>query len=131
MIRSALKSSLSSLIHKLDGLVSEVVRRSAANEYGQVACISCGKIMHWKEADMAHFVRRGNNATRFNLINLAPACVQCNRFNEDEHLRVWAEKLGPEKVAYLEAEGRSLRKFFRSEVEKGIELMEAKLKELR
>jgi hypothetical protein len=81
--------------------------------------------------DCAHFVNRGNMNTRFNLKNLAPACVHCNRINEDEHKRKWAEKLGPEMVEYLELEGRSMRKLMRYELEKGIELMEAKLKSLR
>lgn len=131
MIHTAPKASLSKLIHELDGLVSEVVRRSNANEYGQVACISCDKLLPWRESDCAHFIDRGNNATRFNLMNLAPACQECNRYNEDEHRRLWAEKLGPDMVSYLESEGRSLRKLMRFEVEKGIELMKVKLKELR
>lgn len=123
--------SLSSLIHELDGLVSEVVRRSAADDSGRCTCISCPHRDHWKQFDAAHFIDRGHMNTRFNLLNLAPCCRYCNRYNEDEHKRVWAEKLGPEMVAYLEAEGRSMRKLMRYELEKGIELMKEKLKQLR
>lgn len=131
MIRTAPKASLSKLIHELDGLVSEVVRRSNANEYGQVACVSCGKILLWSEAQCAHFIPRSHMNTRFNLMNLAPACEECNCFDEDNHLKAWAEKLGPEMVTYLEREGRSLRKLMRFELESGIDLMRRKLKELK
>lgn len=131
MIRTPKKVSLSSLIHELDGLVSEVVRRSAAEVCGHCTCISCPHTAHWSTFDCAHFIDRGHMNTRFNLLNLAPACQNCNRFNEDEHKRVWSEKLGPDMVSYLESEGRSLRKFFRIELESGIELMKTKLKQLR
>lgn len=124
------QKSLSTLIHELDRLVSEVVRRNASNYSGDCECISCGMKDNWTRMDCAHFVDRGNMNTRFNLLNLAPSCRQCNRMNEDWHKAKWAEKLGPEMVAYLEREGRSMRKLMRYELEKGIELMKAKLKEL-
>lgn len=132
MIRTRPKpDSLSTLIHKLDGLVSEVVRRSAAQVCGHCDCISCPYVGHWSTFDCAHFIDRGNMNTRFNLLNLAPSCRYCNRYNEDEHKRIWAEKLGPEMVEYLEREGRSMRKLMRFELEKGIELMTEKLKQLK
>jgi 5-methylcytosine-specific restriction endonuclease McrA len=128
---STKKESLSTLVHKLDRLVSEVVRRTAADYGGTCECISCDGKWNWTQMDCAHFIDRGNMNTRFNLKNLAPSCKQCNRYNEDEHKAKWAEKLGPEMVSYLESEGRSMRKLMRYELEKGIELMEAKLKSLR
>lgn len=131
MIRTQPKSTLSKLIHELDGLVSEVVRRSCADEKGECECISCGQRLPWKLMDCCHFIDRGKMATRFNLLNLAPGCRVCNRMNEDFHIDKWRENLGPEMVAYLESEGRSLRKLMRYELEQGIELMHRKLKELR
>ncbi len=132
MIRTIQKEiKLAVLIHKLDKRVSEVVRRSAADDRGYVLCISCPCKVHWSEADCAHFIDRGHMNTRFNLLNLAPSCRFCNRLDEDHHKTKWAEKLGPDMVAYLEAEGRSLRKLMRYELEKGIELMSQKLNELR
>lgn len=125
------QKSLSALIHELDKLVSEVVRRNAVNHRGVCECISCGIWLDWKQMDCAHFIDRGHMNTRFNLLNLAPSCVFCNRMNEDEHKSKWAVKLGPEMVEYLEREGRSMRKLMRYELEKGIELMKEKLKQLR
>lgn len=123
--------SLSSLIHELDKLVSEVVRRVSADDRGLVVCVSCQMPLHWSNADCAHFIPRAHMATRFNLLNLGPACRHCNRMNPDFHIAAWANILGPDMVAYLEREGRSMRKLMRYELEKGIELMKAKLKQLR
>jgi hypothetical protein len=128
---STKKESLSTLVHKLDRLVSEVVRRTAADSEGYVKCISCGTRIHHSKSQCAHFINRGNMATRFNLLNLAPACYECNILREDFHLKAWEELLGPERTDYLRQEGRSMRKLMRFELEKGIELMEAKLKSLR
>jgi hypothetical protein len=128
---STKKESLSTLIHQLDRLVSEVVRRSAADSQGMAQCITCNTKLYWSVMDCCHFIDRGHMNTRFNLANLACGCQPCNRYNEDEHKRKWAEKLGPEMVSYLESEGRSMRKLMRYELEKGIELMEQKLKSLR
>lgn len=128
--RIANRESLSTLIHKLDKLVSQVVRRSAAVN-GYCTCISCGVKLWWVQADCAHFIDRGNMATRFNLLNLAPSCPICNRFEEEMHKEKWAEKLGPQLVETLELEGRSMRKLMRYELERGIELMTDKLKQLR
>ena len=119
------------LIHELDRLVSEVVRRSNSDASGNCTCISCSAKGHWSDFDCAHFIDRGNMNTRFNLINLAPACRYCNRHDEDFHKEAWAKKLGPEIVATLEREGKSLRKLFRFELEQGIELMNRKLLELK
>lgn len=124
-------ATLSTLIHELDKLLSEVVRRSSADSQGYIKCISCEIRIHWTQAQCAHFVGRSKMATRFNLLNLAPACSQCNCFDEVSHLSKWAEKLGEEAVEYLRSEGRSMRKLMRYELEKGIELMTAKLKTLR
>lgn len=131
MIRTAPKPTLAKLIHELDALVSEVVRRSAADEKGECQCISCGAKLYWRQMDVAHFIDRGHMNTRFNLLNLSVACIACNRYNEDEHKEAWRAKMTPEQVEYLEREGRSLRKLMRFELEQGIELMKQKLKELK
>lgn len=129
--RSAKEKTLPVLIHELDKLVSEVVRRSSADSEGYFKCITCGRRIHFKDGHCAHFIPRANMATRFNLLNLGAACYECNVLREDAHLATWAGILGPERVDYLEREGRSLRKLMRFELEKGIELMTEKLNKLR
>jgi len=125
------QKSLSALMHELDDLVSEVVRRNAADEFGRCACVSCDKRERWQDMDCAHLMDRGNMGTRYDLRNLAPACKQCNRYDEDFHKEAWRTKLGPEVVEELEFRAKSTMKFMRFEMEKGIELMKEKLKQLR
>lgn len=125
------QKSTSTLIHELDRLVSEVVRRSSADSEGYFKCITCDKRVYFKDGHCAHFIPRANMATRFNLLNLGAACYECNVLREDVHLETWARILGPERVDYLEREGRSLRKLMRYELETGIELMKTKLNQLR
>lgn len=108
--------SISTLIGELDDLVSKFVRMSAADERGTVQCVSCDARMYWKDADCAHFIYRSNMATRFYLPNLAPACQECNRFNEFWHITTWGQKMGEKRKEELFAKGRSMEKFTRGEL---------------
>ena len=44
-------------------LFQKLRRIEEANEDGYVYCISCGKLMHWKEAQGGHYIPRANRAT--------------------------------------------------------------------
>lgn len=68
----------------LDGIVSKVVRRSAADSSGIAACVTCKGLNHWKHMDCGHFQKRGNLATRFYFKNLGVQCKTCNQFNDGE-----------------------------------------------
>lgn len=74
------KPSLSSLENKLDTLVSLYVRQSAADEGGTVRCVTCPKILHWKESQCGHWVKRQHRAVRWDRRNVAPQCRRCNHF---------------------------------------------------
>lgn len=67
---------------KLDRVFSEYIRLRDADSNGYCRCISCGKIIHWKEADCGHFINRKHMALRFNDINCNAQCRACNRFDE-------------------------------------------------
>lgn len=70
--------SLKSCKAKAWDVFSQWVRRSAADEGGTVSCYTCGKLMHWKDAQAGHFVAgRGNSV----LLNEAVVRVQCERCN--------------------------------------------------
>lgn len=125
------EKSLSVLIKELDDVVSEYVRINAADATGTITCISCDARVWWRDSDCAHFVDRRNMATRFLTLNLAAACQDCNRFNEDEHKKAWARKLGAAKVLALETMGRSLMKHTRFEIEQLTEVFKAKVSLLR
>lgn len=122
--------SLPALQKEADELVSLFVRKNAANTLGMVECISCGKLLYWKEADCAHFVDRKHTATRYLLESLAPACVDCNRFNEDRHIAAWEAKMGKEKAEALRMKARTYNKWMRFEYEETIAMLKKMLKVL-
>ena len=43
-------------------------------------CISCSKVLHWKEMDCGHFVSRDRWNIRYNEMNAHAQCQECNRF---------------------------------------------------
>jgi hypothetical protein len=71
---------------KLDRVFSEYIRLRDANKDGYLMCISCGKLVHWKEADAGHYVNRAHMSTRFDEKNVNGQCRFCNRFREGEML---------------------------------------------
>lgn len=61
-------------------LFSEYIRRKHADEGGTVECISCGRLMHWKESQCGHFVGGRTASVLFDEEICYPQCVQCNVF---------------------------------------------------
>lgn len=53
-------------------------RMQEANDDGLVRCISCGKVMHWKEAQGGHYIPRTVRPTEMDPDNVWPQCPQCN-----------------------------------------------------
>ena len=74
------KPSLSALENKLDKLFSRYVRLSHADAGGTVSCVTCRKLMHWKESDCGHWVKRQHRAVRWDERNVGPQCARCNHF---------------------------------------------------
>lgn len=81
------RASLPSLITKADALASQYIRQKYADSFGNVSCVSCWKVLPWKEAHCAHFIERGKKATRWMEENLHPACCGCNRYRKEFHMR--------------------------------------------
>jgi len=67
---------------KLDEAFSKYIRLRDANEDGYIRCISCGKVVHWKEADVGHYILRKHMSLRYNGTNCNAQCRECNRFDE-------------------------------------------------
>ena len=65
----------------LDKAFSEFIRQRDAKN-GIVKCISCGKLVPWKESDCGHFQNRKHMATRYDEQNCNAQCRSCNRFDE-------------------------------------------------
>lgn len=66
----------------LDRIFSEFVRIRDSDSNGIIRCISCGKIVSWKESDCGHYINRKHNSTRYDEKNCNAQCRSCNRFDE-------------------------------------------------
>ena len=80
-------------------------RIEEANDDGYVRCISCGKVMHWKEAQGGHFIPRAVRATELEPDNIWPQCPQCNgvrKGNPIPYRYNLVRKIGEERVKRLE-----------------------------
>ena len=88
------------------------LRDSDANGYGR--CISCGKLVHWKEADCGHFINRQHMNTRYDEQNCNLQCRSCNRFDEgnnEGYRRGLIAKYGEEVVNHLYLKKHIFRKY--------------------
>lgn len=88
------KSSLSTLVRKLDKKFSLFIRLRDSRAFGHKAfrCISCGQIKPFAKADCGHYYSRKHMATRFDEDNAHSECSSCNRFSAD-HLIGYRENL--------------------------------------
>lgn len=106
------------LIHELDKVTSEYVRKSRADKNGLAYCYTCGARLPWRQLDCGHFRSRRFIQTRFDLDNLRPQCQACNRYKHG-NLEIYRQKLvrelGENKV--IELETRPSRKLFEIELE--------------
>jgi hypothetical protein len=66
--------TLGALKKKAWKLVSEWVRRSHADEGGTVSCVTCGKLMHWKESHAGHAIPGRHGAVLFDTEIIRPQC---------------------------------------------------------
>ena len=89
------KSNRKTLVNSLDTIVSKYVRLYYSNERGKVRCYTCGLLKNWNELDCGHFIKRANIQTRWDLDNLRPQCVNCNRYKSGNY-EIYEKKLRKE-----------------------------------
>ena len=71
--------TLAGLKKKAWKLLSEVIRREAANPDGTVQCYTCWNNWHWKQHIQAgHAIPGRNGAVLLDEDVIRPQCVQCN-----------------------------------------------------
>ena len=68
------------LKNRLDAVFSQWVRLRLADAQGNVRCVSCGVLKHWKQMQAGHFQKRHYLATRWHPENVNPQCPGCNVF---------------------------------------------------
>lgn len=85
------------LIKKLDTAFSIHTRKKYADEHGMVKCFTCPKVMHWKEAQLGHYVSRKHMSLRFDPRNCHVQGAECNIFRHgalDVYALALQEKYG-------------------------------------
>ena len=104
--------------------------KHADPQTGYVRCFTCGKIDHWQFMDCSHYIKRGNQCTRYSELNNHPCCRNCNR-NLDGNLEKYAENLdqtyGKGTAQKLEHLGRQTCKVQRCDYVDGILRIQKKL----
>jgi hypothetical protein len=83
------KPTVSKLKKKLDAVFSQYIRLRDSNEFGYYKCITCPKIIYWKDGHCCHYRTRNKLSLRFNEENCNAGCVNCNLFDRD-HLGKYA-----------------------------------------
>ena len=72
-------------------------------------CYTCGKLIHIKEIQDGHYIKRNRKSVRFDRNNSRPQGVCCNLYGKGEQEKFRAhliEEIGAEKVADLELRGK-------------------------
>jgi len=105
------KSEFNKQRTKTDIIFSRYIRLLAADEYGYVKCVTCGKIGHWENDYMfcGHYIPRAKMATRFDELNCHVQCYHCNEIlkgNILEYNKYMIEKYGIGKVEMLKKKAK-------------------------
>ena len=107
------------------------LRDADASGYGR--CISCGKLVHWSEADNGHFINRGHLNTRYDEQNCNLQCTKCNRFDEGNnvgYMQGLLKKYGQCVVQELTLKKHLYRKYSDFEYRELIKYYKQKVKDL-
>lgn len=118
------KLPLSSLEDKLDRIFSIFIRRRHADVGGTVSCVTCQRLMFWKECHAGHFIKRQHRSTRWRPTNVHPQCVGCNTYRggqQDEYAKFIVQTYGLAEFNDLMESKHKVTKFTRSDLEEMIE----------
>ncbi|MDR2652689.1 MAG: recombination protein NinG [Prevotellaceae bacterium] len=119
---------------KLDKIFSEYIRLRDSDSNGYIRCISCGKIVHWKNADAGHYVNRRHLALRYDEKNVNAQCRACNRFDEGNMIGYHAgliKKYGEYVIQYLEIKKHNTAKYGKFEYQTLIKIYKQKINQLK
>lgn len=109
---------LSGLIEDADAIFSKYVRMSAADEYGDAFCYTCGCVKRWQEQQCGHYISRSNYHLRWDLRNTKVQCWDCN-VGKHGNLGAYTERLEyeyPELPKILMEESRIVYSQDRDEI---------------
>ena len=124
---------MNNLKSKLDTLFSQYIRLRDTDENGYGKCISCGKIIHWKDGDAGHYVNRKHMSLRYDEKNVNLQCRACNRYDEGNMIGYnhgLVEKYGDGAINYLNIKRHNICKMGKVEYEALIKHYHKKIREL-
>lgn len=112
--------SVAQLLGKLQKVFNAWIRERDSND-GYFQCISCSKILPVSKMNAGHYVPQKNSSLlRVDEENVNGECEGCNCF-DSFHLvgyrKNLIEKIGEERVKWLDENSRSIKKWTRTEVE--------------
>lgn len=119
---------------KLDRIFSQYIRLRDADNKGYIRCISCGKIVFWKDADNGHFINRKHMSLRFSETNCNAQCRACNRFSEGNMTGYnlgMIKKYGQQTINLLILAKNQINKISDSEYKILINHYQQKIKEIK
>lgn len=111
--------SIPSLTAKAQKVFNAWIRQRDSQD-GYFTCISCGQTKSTDQMDAGHYVPVKNGSfLRFEPDNVHGECKGCNGFNEFHlvpYRKNLIEKIGLERVEWLEANQRTVKKWTRAEL---------------
>ena len=127
--------SIGKLVDEAATLLQRIVRMKAAVHMGCefINCVSCGKVVHWKEAQGGHYVSRGAAATKLMEENIHPQCKQCNGprgGNMVGYTVYMIDTYGPDFIKELELKRRGGHKWSRPDLLEQIAELKEREKQL-
>lgn len=114
-------------------ILSEFIRRSYADAFGNVRCYTCDKLMHWKESQAGHAIGGRTGAVLLDAEIIRPQCVGCNVFGRGNYTVFTARLIEENGLGWMKekiAGARKIRKWTRSELEDFIKDTKEKLNAL-
>lgn len=125
--------TISKIVEEAARLMQKYVRLKASDKDGNVKCVTCGKVGHYKEMQGGHFIGRKWLATRLMEENIHPQCPCCNgplSGNMIQYTLYMQDTYGRDFVEELQRLKHKSRKYYKPEVEEIKKELRQKIQEL-
>lgn len=113
--------------------MSEFIRRRDADWKGEVQCVTCGLVKHWKQLQAGHFIPGRRNSILFDERNIHAQCYGCNvmkQGNTVKYFRFMQRTYGDTVIEELEHLNTIDKQFQPKELEELIQDLKQKINEL-
>ena len=121
------------MVEEAAKLMQKYVRVKSADSNGNVTCVTCGVVRHYKEMQGGHFIGRKWLATKLMEENIHVQCPCCNgplSGNMIQYTLYMTDTYGREFVDELQRLKHQSRKFYKNEVEEIKKDLRVKIQEL-